>query len=267
MPLAGRAASALLWIAVLVNEWRRSRGGRKKTARFPWQGFGFLWIWTAGTVLLVNLDRLGLPPLRVAPNSVLVISAFLPLSVASGGVAAWLLRFLWTPRLAVTAGTVVALGLGFWGASHLVDVVPPWTVLATGRDARAIDWIDRNVPRSAIFAVRSRPWVSGTFAGVDGGCWIEVLTGRRTILPPALYPSMRDRQRLERLEQLLAAWSAAVSLDDPALREALGKLGVTHLFLGENDGLLGHVSLRGRPWARAVYRDGLVAVYELQLGP
>jgi hypothetical protein len=267
MPVAGRIASALLWIAVLVAEWRWSRGRGKKNARFPWKGFGLLWIWTAGTVLLVNLDRLGLPPLRIAPNSVLVISAFLPLSVACGGVAAWLLRFLGPPRRAVAAGAVFALGLGTWGASNLVDVIPPWTVLATARDARALEWIERNVPQAATFAVRTGPWVAGTFAGVDGGCWIEVLTGRRSILPPALYPSMRDRKRLEHLERLLAAWSAATSLDDPALREALREAGVTHLFLGENEGLLGPAALRGRSWARVLYRDGPVVVYELRLGP
>lgn len=267
MPLAGRIASALLWITVLVDEWRRGRGERKRAGRLPWRGLGILWIWTACTVLLANLDRFGLAPLRVAPNSALVISSFLPLSVACGGVAAWVLRLLFPSRLAAAAGAVLAVGFGIWGASRLVDVVPPWTVLATRRDALAIDWIDRNVPRSAVFAVRSRPWVSGTFAGVDGGCWIEVLTGRRTILPPALYPSMRDRRRLERLEELLATWSAASSLDGSALRESLGKFGVTHLFLGENEGLLGSGSLQGRPWARTVYRDGPVAVYELQLGP
>lgn len=267
MPVAGRIAAALLWLAVLLDEWRRSRDRGRKSPRLPWRGLGVLWLWSAGAVLLVNLDRLGLPPLRVAPNSALVISAFLPLSVAVGGIAAWLVRLLVPPPRAAAAGAALALGLGTWGASRLVDVVPPWTVLATARDVRAIGWIDRNLPRSATFAVRTRPWVSGTYSGVDGGCWIEVLTLRRTILPPALYPSIRDRRRLERLEQLLAAWSAASSLDDPALRSALADVGVTHLFLGENEGLLGAGALRGRPWARAVYRDGPVAVYELRLGP
>ncbi|MBK9965038.1 MAG: hypothetical protein IPP07_09155 [Holophagales bacterium] len=267
MPVAGRVASALLWVSLLVAEWRWSRGSRQKAARFPWRAFFVLWLWAAGAVFLVNLDRLGLPPLRIAPNSVLVISAFLPLSVACGGVAAWLLRFLRSPRRSVAAGAVFALGLGAWGASNLLDVIPAWTILATARDARALEWIEKNVPRTATFAVRSRPWVAGTFAGVDGGCWIEVLTGRRTILPPALYPSMRDRKRLERLEQLLAAWSAATSLDDPALRFALREAGVTHLFLGENEGLPGPAALHGRPWARAVYRDGPVVVYELRLDP
>ncbi len=265
MPAAGRVASALLWISLLVAEWKWSRRVGKKRARFPWRGFCVLWFWAAGAALLVNLDRFGLPPLRLAPNSVLVISAFLPLSVACGGVAAWLLRSLRTPRHAVAAGAVFALGLGTWGASNLVDVIPPWTVLATARDARALEWIERNVPQAATFAVRSRPWVAGTFAGVDGGCWIEVLTGRRSILPPALYPSMRDRKRLERLEQLLSSWSAATSLDDPELREALRAAGVTHLFLGENDGLIGPAALEGRPWARAIYRDGAVVVYALRL--
>lgn len=268
MPAAVRVASALLSLAVLLAEWRWSRGGgRKRSARFPWRAFGLLWAWAAATALLVNLDRLGLPPLRFAPNSVLVISAFLPLSVACGGVAAWVLRFLGPARRVAAAGTVLSVGLGIWGASNLVDVVPPWTILATTRDVRALEWIEGNVPRAATFAVRTRPWVAGTFAGVDGGCWIEVLTGRRTVLPPALYPSTRDRRHLEGLERLLAAWSAATSLDDPALRASLREAGVTHLFVGENEGLLGPASLRGRPWAREIYRDGPVAVYELRLVP
>lgn len=263
MPPTGRALSVGLWLTVLAVEGLRRRG--RSVRRLPWGALGVVWGWSALSLLLVNLERVGLPPLRTVPNRVLVIAAFLPLSLAVAGVGAWLLRLLVPARSFLPATVVLVLGLGIWGASRLVDVVPPWTILATERDVRAMAWVERRTPASAVFAVRTRAWESGTFAGADGGCWLQLLTGRRTILPPALYVSTPDRARLERLEAFLAAWSACASLDDPLIRGALRHAGVTHLFLGENPGRLAPSALAGRPWARVVYRDGPVAVFELSL--
>ncbi|KAA0253044.1 MAG: hypothetical protein EDX89_16085 [Acidobacteria bacterium] len=262
MPPAGRALSAGLWLTALAVEGLRRRG--RSCRRLPWGALGILWGWSAISLLLVNLDRLGLPPLRAVPNRVLVIAAFLPLSLAAAGVSCWLLRLV-EPARSFLPAVALVLGLGVWGASRLVDVVPPWTVLATDRDVRAMEWVERHAPASAVFAVRTRAWESGTFAGVDGGCWLQLLTGRRTILPPSLYVSTPDRARLERLEAFLAAWSASASLEDPLIRGALRDAGVTHLFLGENPGLLAPPALAGRPWTKTVYRDGPVAVFELAL--
>lgn len=253
MPLAGRLLSGGLWVAILFAARRRRR--------IPWHPLSLLWGWGALTMLLINLDRLGLPPLRLVPNSAAVIFAFLPLCAAAGGVLAWAGRLLPAALRTRTTATAALAGASLWGASQLLDVVPPWTVLATERDVAALRWVAERTPPAAVFAVRAMPWVGGTVVGRDGGYWLSVLTHRRSIVPPALYPFLPERL-LTPLAARLDAWVDVRSPDEPAAASIFQEELVTHLFVGESSGPLDALSVAGSRAFRPLRRDGPTAVFE-----
>lgn len=258
-PVWGRALAAA-WVLGLALLLLRRGGAR---SRFPAAALALLAGASGLVALLSNLDRLGLPPFRVVPNSVGAMLLFLPASLAGAGLAVWAVRRALPGRAgnALLALGVSAVSVG--GAVSMRKVVAPVTLLATAADVRALAWVRANVSFDARFAVRATPWVGGTYAGADGGYWLSVLTDRASVLPPALYPSTRDGEARRRLEATLAALSEAESLDDPALRARLRSDGVTHVFLGERLARPAAEALDGRPFLRPLYRDGSVRVFEL----
>jgi hypothetical protein len=265
MPVPARVASASWMILIFVlSEWSSRR--RLLAPPAPWQPLGLLVASCAAIACILNLDRFGLPPLRITPNSAAVISLFLPTSLACGGWLAWLLRRSIPPRRVRAAAAVLiaaAAGLGAW---TMKDIDTEKTALARAKDLKAIEWLSANTPRNARFAVRSQLWIQGTWIGRDGGYWIPVLTDRESVLPPALYPMISDRREIERIDAFQRLFSNAASLEGP-IEKALADAGVTHLFIGEAAGPLDSMSVRRSPLAHAVYEDGPVAVFEIRRGP
>ncbi|HWW61885.1 MAG TPA: hypothetical protein VN181_11000 [Thermoanaerobaculia bacterium] len=140
------------------------------------------------------------------PMSALIITMFLPLSLA--GAAA-------IPRRWLMPATIVIAIAGAWSMRNLIN---PRTVLAHDADVRALEWIAKNTPRDAKFAVSVQPWIGGSFIGVDGGYWIPVITDRRSILPPGLYPWVMRPGDAARTNAMLAR-----GVRDPS---------VTHVYVG-----------------------------------
>jgi hypothetical protein len=217
-------------------------------------------VWCGLVAAAVNLDRLGVRAPLVATNGAAVISAFLPLSLAAGGLAAWAAGRLL--RLRAGAFDALVVGLALWGASGMAEVVTPRTVLAEQADLRALLWIRDHAPEDAVFAVRVFPWLSGTFAGADAGAWIAVLADRRSILPPSLYALEEATAGVDR--DLLELLARAENLDDPFLRALLHRAGVTHVYLGARGGKPSRRGLARRPWVGAEYRDGAVEILRLR---
>lgn len=250
------------WMLLIVglSEWNRRR--RLLAPSPPWLPIGLLALWCVLVGCALNLDAFGLPPLRVAPNSSAVIALFLPVSLAGGGWLAWLLRRVLPVRrvrVAAAALLIVAAACSAW---LMREVITPNTVLAEAGDLKALKWARDNVPLSARFAVRSQPWIRGTWIGFDGGYWLSVLTDRASVLPPALYPLIRDRATIEKIDGFHQLWSQAKGLDSP-VDAALANAGVTHLFIGQRPGSLNAAAVRKSPIARAIYEDGPVAVFEI----
>lgn len=265
MSVPARAASAAWMLAIFgLSEWSRQR--RLLAPPAPWRPIGLLVASCAAIACILNLDRFGLPPLRIAPNSAAVISLFLPTSLACGGWLAWLLRRSLPPRRVRAVAAVLIVVAAGWGAWDMRDIVTEKTVLARAKDLKAIEWVRANVPRSARFAIRSQTWIQGTWIGLDGGYWIPVLTDRESVLPPALYTMIGDRREIEKIDSFQRLFSGASALEGP-IEKALVDAGVTHLFIGEATGPLDAAAVRRSPLVRAVYEDGSVAVFEIRPRP
>jgi len=229
-----------------------------------WIGWLLMGLWVAGATLLLQANRLGLPAMRFIHINAGIITLYAPLTLAAGGLAAWMLGLLVRPRLTPFATGFAVLGLAFWGASGMTTIVNPTTILATHADRAALLWIRDNIPSSARFVVNARQWMEGIYAGSDGGYWIPVLTDRESLLPPVLYASALPRDAVVERNALLARLASAHNLDDPALRAELRAQGVTHLYIREGVGSLQSAGIDGREFVQLCYRQNGVSIYELK---
>ena len=127
------------WLALVSS----ARGGRLnvgtsrplrryvRVTRQAWRAWFLVIAWSVLTTLLLQLDVLGLPALRIANINAWIIALYLPLALAAGGLVAWLTGLLLPWRWAGPATGTLALTVAVAGAFGMRDVVNPATVLAT----------------------------------------------------------------------------------------------------------------------------------------
>lgn len=229
----------------------------------PIASMGLLVLWCCLTIVLLNLDKLGLPAFGFLTNNAAVITAFAPFSLIAGGVAAWVTGML-IPRswIALSMVLIVAI-MGGVGSLQMQTVVNPTTTLVRPQDMNALRWIRESTPPDALFAVNVKPWLGDTYAGSDAGYWIPVLSNRNTFLPPALYTSVMPYDEVMQMNQFFAAWSQINELDNPDVRKQLKTMGVTHIYLGSRGGNLVLPTFFDKPYVRPVFAEGGVHIYEL----
>ena len=239
-------------------------------------------LWVVIAVLITNPTILGFPSTWLVNNASLAISLFVPLAILGGYFLASFLQPptsnlqlpILNPSTRLRAGLkqlmlaiVIAL-IALWGAWGMLSVVNPGTVLTTRDDVVAMDWIRRHLPPDARFLINVRHWQGGTYVGTDGGYWIPLLTGRDTILPPAIY-IYGSAEYVEGINNLAEAVVAIESFDEESTRQLLDDSGVTHVYIGARGGsitlqMLGNPQVARSPYYRPVYSNGAVWIFQLQ---
>jgi hypothetical protein len=164
-------------------------------------------------------------------------------------------------EVATNLAIVTVAAVGVLTFRHVVN---PQTILASEADIRAMRWIRAHSPPESVFMVRTRQWLRRSRMGTDGGAWIQLLTDRRSILPPGLYPWVAPDGAVERTESVLSTFENAASMNDESLRQLLVGAGVTHVYFGDDDEGVSPAALSGRPYSRLVYEDGRVHVFEIE---
>ncbi len=231
-------------------------------------------LWVALVVVIANPTILGFPSTWLVNNASLAISLFVPLAILAG----YFLAAVCCPMSAragvwrwMLAAIIVLVAL--WGAWKMLSIVNPDTVLATRDDVAAMDWIRSHVPPDAKFLINVRHWQGGTYVGTDGGYWIPLLTGRDTILPPAIYiyGSAEYVAGINDLAEEVAAMGAfdEAAEDFPRTRQLLYDSGVTHVYIGARGGemaagILGSSQVARSSFYRPIYSNGAVWVFEIR---
>jgi len=231
------------------------------------RGIWSILAWTAGVFASLNAG----PATWLVNNNSWAISLFLPGSALLGwGAAEWwqqgkhcLARratgaFSWTAAagslvLAVTVGLLAYGGLA--GARTQLSVVNPSTVLATAADAEAINWVQAHVPPDAVFAINSWNWLSGLWAGSDGGAWILPVTGRQTTSPPNDY-AYGSPAYVARIDDFNVRLAQSPDASSPEFRALLAGAGVTHIFIGARGGTLMPEMFVGTAGYQLLYSNG-----------
>ena len=197
----------------------------------------------------------------------MVITLFLPtaliLAVVAERVGRWLTRPHWLLQLAgygMVGGWFAAATL--FGLERQVNILNETTLLTRPADVAGIQWLNENVPAEAVVAVNSWKWLGQTWAGADGGAWINPLTGRLTTTPPVdyLYNRLLSLQVQEWNRQMMAItdWSGG----DAAAY--LRSQGITHIFVGQKGGFLDPAELSRNPELTLLYAEDGVFVYEVR---
>lgn len=230
-------------------------------------------LWVAIVIFVTNPTILSLPSTWLVNNASLAISLFVPFAIMGGYLLAslfvrwslvnssgghWSFRPWSLGILSLVIGSVA-----LWGASGMLSIVNPSTVLATRDDVAAMDWIRRHVPSDAVFLINVRHWQGGTYVGTDGGYWIPLLTGHDTILPPAIY-IYGSSEYVKGINDFAEAIIAVESFDEESTRQLLDDNGVTHVYIGARGGSITPRTLMGSSYYRPVYSNGAVWIFQVQ---
>lgn len=253
MSVAARVAAIGWWLALVVLLQRKATRKRRGIDRRDGWRIGVVVLWVLVTALLINLDRLGLPRMRVLPNSAAIIMLFLPLAI----LGAHLLRWVLPSRALLPVTLVIAL----IGASRMLHIVNPVTVLATTADLQALDWIRTHTARTARFAVGVQPWIGGAYIGNDGGYWIPLVAGRESVLPPGLYPWVMPADRVAAITRQLGSWYEAGQVGNTQILPTLRQQGVTHLYFGARNVTPLRAAVAASPDVSRVYAENGVEIY------
>ena len=243
--LLGLSGAALLW-AVL-------RPGTRALA-----------LWGLLMALLTLPWGLRLAPFRPDHMAILL---FLPAAVLLAGLVVGITGLLarlpwgWLRRgLQAAALLAVAAGLA-WGGWNTRNVINPATVFVTESDLEAAAWVVANTPPEARFLINTTHWMSGSYRGVDGGYWLSVLTGRDTLLPPALY-TLGETQDIARIGEW-AQRASQLQTCDASFWALAQESGAQYVYVRQGQGSLQPDALAGCDGLLAVFRRGGVFIYEI----
>jgi hypothetical protein len=144
----------------------------------------------------------------------------------------------WPPRLprkysrpAKTVFIASILVAGLLAARTRASVVEAYRHFVTDQDVIAMQWIDRNTPADATFAINTYFWLPRFAHGTDAGYWIPYFT-QRGIVTTAM---LSDGLPSDYWERAQARSEAAEALEsDLAAIDTLRNLGVEYIYIGAN---------------------------------
>lgn len=227
----------------------------------------WLGLWVLMTFGVLNLG----PGSWLVNNNSWVISLFVPGALALG----WGLHTLSLAiqrRLQARAFTRLSgllIGWLFFGVlgvatSHGIatqlNVLNPTTVLARADDARLLQWVETNLPRTAYVAVSSWRWQNTAWSGSDAGAWLWPLWGIRTTAPPLDYVyEPKWRETVNSLNQQLNDLS-----DAEQAYSFFKQNGITHILIGARGGNLKPDMFVNAPGYKLLYSNSVAWVFEIE---
>jgi hypothetical protein len=221
-----------------------------------------------GALLPLNPWFVALPYLWLITNDVVVISLYIPISMLLGGGAHLLSSRLaasfprWQPALrAVGAGALVVLAL--WGTWNMRSVINKTTIFAGAPDVTAIEWVQENTPPNARFLINSTAWFNTVDRGSDGGWWLLPLAGRWTSMPPALY-TYGPPEYVQHVHATTREISTLQPDQHETLRYLIQREGITHIYLGTQDGPLKPAMFADSAQYEQVYDHNGVTIFAIQ---
>jgi hypothetical protein len=207
-----------------------------------WEVAGMI-VWAA----LVNGVKAGmlihLPGANMMQTYAVVFSMYLFVSLAAAWFIGWLIEWLlnhvhWSGVYFVL---ILVLGFSFYGLNQQRKVLDPLNFdIATHADVRAMEWIRSQTAQDAVFLVEGFRVFSGTSAvGSDGGWWIPLLAKRKNTMPPQ-YALVNERPEASDYSKRVVDLVTVLenhSVGDIEVRDDLCQWGITHVYIGQKQGL------------------------------
>jgi hypothetical protein len=220
-----------------------------------------VWILWSSLMFFFSAVR-GLPDGWIAED--FAVSLFLPATILSAHLlissGESLMRYLQPLVIRVVLGVGV-LSLFLWGVRDTHAILDPVTSLAAEVDLEAFEWIKINTPQTARFFINTEKWLPGMYRGVDGGYWIQTLTGRGQLVPSLEYIRTANIY-YERVNH----WSEVAShitTCSSGFRKLLDSSGVQYLYLTEGRGSLQAGELENCPGLLKIYQKKGISLFEV----
>ncbi|HOU00735.1 MAG TPA: hypothetical protein PLE00_08660, partial [Anaerolineaceae bacterium] len=210
------------------------------------------------------LYRLNIPLLAFTNMTGMMIMLYLPIGVIVGVLAEdlWQLFSLEKHENWRTGLQWAVLFLAVVAAIYRLGEVEGFRQFMTPADEKAMDWIEKNTPKEAVFAVHTYYWLPDSPHGSDAGYFIPYYANRETTtstMISSLGPGY---------EEVMAESEAVMSLYSPSPDiGALCELGVDYLYDGAKnpfDGSQFNLSaIQKAEGVQTIYQDGGVSIFKL----
>lgn len=168
---------------------------------------------------------------------------------------------------------VVIVAISILGMSRQAKIVEPERILATRPDMQAMKWIKQNTPQDSLFLVEGYHYQNYSATGSDAGWWIPILADRATNMPPqyAILSETPIQPGYSKAVVDLVVQLGTIAPSEPAGIELLCDWGFTHVYIGQQQGEVGHGAeqlfsdedLRENPTFTQVYRQDQVSIYAM----
>lgn len=253
--LLGPAYSHILFLAAFAGLlWGLLRRGARRLA-----------VWGLLIALLMLPWGLRLNPIR--PDHMAIV-LFLPAALMLANLLVGLAEItgrlqMRVVRFGLQGGILILiLGILVWGAWQSRSVINSETVFVSKADMQAFSWIRQNTPPEARFLINTTQWMTGVYRGVDGGYWLPLITGRQTLLPPALY-TMSKPEEVRQINEWAERASRLTSCDE-AFWSLVREGSLEWVYLREGRGSLQPAGLMNCSNLVLVYRRDGVFVFRIE---
>ena len=222
--------------------------------------------WVAILFIITGADRWGLPGTSLININSMYISIFIPLSLFLAIMADWVWRWLlkqnWLVQVvaAMVAGGVIT-GTFLFGLYYQINIPNKNTILAWRPDTAGLAWVDENLPPDATIAASTWQWLGSTWAGHDGGAWLNPLTGRMSNALPIDHIYNRDLFKANR--EINQQATAIEDWSTPEATAWLRKNDFSHIYVGARGGFFNPTQLNQNPDINLLYSHDGVFIFEL----
>lgn len=227
---------------------------------------GLLSFWMVSLWIEGNAYRLKIPLLQFTNFTAIMIMFYLPMGLLLGMAGEVILHHKWFTKdryLALFMG-IILFG-GFVGSHYRMSDIDQYRFFVTADDIQAMDWIRKNTPNDAVFAINTYMWLGNSPHGTDGGYWIPYFTGRKTTTGTMMYGlgTLEYINKIKNLSSLVVN-----SISNPESIKQLYKAGVKYIYIGSNGNYLEPEldpdTILSYPGAEVVYSKGQVKIIELE---
>ncbi|GAB4578137.1 MAG: hypothetical protein Fur0022_08700 [Anaerolineales bacterium] len=233
-------------------------------------------VWLGLLPLYILGQLINLPGANMIQNFTVLIALYLPIALLVGWLAAWGTE-TFKPAGAGLSALLFSIIILSALRSQLTIINPSAFAIVTPPDLRAMAWIKTNTPPDARFLVEGFRIYGGTSAvGADAGWWIPLLTGRKNTMPPQypMFTEQSDPPNYSKQIVDLVKVLEETSPDDPQWLAALCAAGVTHAYIGQQQGqtgagvtqLFAPTDLESHGAFERVYAEDRVRIYAFDRG-
>ncbi|MEJ5310791.1 MAG: hypothetical protein WHX52_13580 [Anaerolineae bacterium] len=222
--------------------------------------------WVIVLYLMGMSYLLKIPFITFTNLGAILVMLYLPLGLVVGLAVETMLTFSdsrWRKR-AVQIMIALTFVTAFIGSHIRATDVEPYRYFVTPEDVEAMQWINKNTPEDAVFAVNTHFWLPQMPHGTDAGYWIPYFTGRKITAGVMLLSlgSSEYRSRIVEISQLVERLGS-----DPQVVSDLQIRGVDYIYIGQRGDFselgLNAEQLSQVQGVKQLYRNGKVTIFQI----